>query len=498
MLVNMTPAVARALQAACAFASAQAAGQTAPRHLLAGLVLEEEGRAVELLTKAGLARTVLGEFGLSPAQATGDAGLAMPGSAVESILVRASAIGFELQGERAAASDSVLLAILEHDSGLRDLLTQGGLDIVRLDELVGRRQDAPLALDDPLELSEPTDEIETARIVDASANRAREGLRVIEDYCRFVQDDRALTEETKQIRHALTAALAHLPARTLVQARETIRDVGTAISTATEGERSSVTHVVRANLKRVQEALRSLEEYSKLLLPASSPVFESLRYRCYTLERMIFIGAEARVRLLAAKLYVLLTRGKAAASLEWTIQEAAAGGAGIFQLREKDYQDRELMALAHDVRRWTRRAGTVFIVNDRPDIARLVAADGVHLGQDDLPVKDARRILGPDALIGVSAHKPEDIEQALRDGADYLGVGPTFPSGTKSFSTLAGLEFVRTAAATTSLPWFAIGGIDASNVEQVAAAGAKRIAVSQAILASDDPRTAAARLVAAL
>src|SRR5205814_7386366 len=122
-----------------------------------------------------------------------------------------------------------------------------------------------------------------------------------------------------------------------------------------------------------------------------------------------------------------------------------------------------------------------FIMNDRPDIARLVEARAVHLGQDELPVKEARRILGPDALIGVSTHNLDQVRQAILDGASYLGVGPTFPSETKSFAEFPGLEFVRQASAETSLPLFVIGGISARTLPAAVAAGTKRIAVSQAV-----------------
>ena len=140
----------------------------------------------------------------------------------------------------------------------------------------------------------------------------------------------------------------------------------------------------------------------------------------------------------------------------------------------------------------------LFVVNDRPDVARLVEADGVHLGQDDLAIRDARRILGAETLIGVSTHDPEQLRRAILEGADYVGVGPTFPSATKTFDHLAGLDFVRYAAEATSLPAFAIGGINLANVGQVVAAGGWRVAVSSAIGRADDPRRMAAALVAAL
>jgi thiamine-phosphate pyrophosphorylase len=195
---------------------------------------------------------------------------------------------------------------------------------------------------------------------------------------------------------------------------------------------------------------------------------------------------------------VLLTGSKCLASLDWTIAEAAAGGATMFQLREKDLSDRELLERARNVRKWTRDAGAIFIVNDRPDIARLAEADGVHLGQDDLSVSEARKILGPRQLIGISTHSIEQVKQAILDGASYLGVGPTFVSKTKKFGELAGLEFVRQASAATTLPTFVIGGVSRENIAEVVAAGGKRVAISAAICQAEEPRTAATAIACAL
>ncbi len=150
--------------------------------------------------------------------------------------------------------------------------------------------------------------------------------------------------------------------------------------------------------------------------------------------------------------------------------------------------------MARLVREWTRAAGTLFIVNDRPDLAVLADADGVHLGQDDLPVSAARRIVGSRALIGVSTHTIEQARQAVNDGADYLGVGPVFPSKTKEFEEFAGLDFVRQVAAEIRIPWYPIGGISLENLAEVQAAGATRVAVSSAVCGADDPAAAAREL----
>jgi thiamine-phosphate pyrophosphorylase len=249
------------------------------------------------------------------------------------------------------------------------------------------------------------------------------------------------------------------------------------------------------NWKRTQEALRSLEEFGKVHAPGLGQALERLRYRCYTLEKAAGLGLVARDRLAHARLYLLVTGSQCRLSLEQTIKEAAAGGVHVVQLREKELTDRELLERARRVRRWTREAGVLFIMNDRPDLARLAEADGVHLGQDDLSAKEARRILGPDALIGVSTHTTAQLQQAVLDGAGYVGIGPTFASKTKAFSELAGLAFVKSAAEATTLPAFAIGGVNAENIDEVVAAGARRIAVSQAVLASDHPRAAAVELL---
>jgi thiamine-phosphate pyrophosphorylase len=195
---------------------------------------------------------------------------------------------------------------------------------------------------------------------------------------------------------------------------------------------------------------------------------------------------------------VLATGSACAASLRWTVEEAIAGGADMIQLREKALPDCALLERARQVRAWTRQGGALFIMNDRPDVARLVEADGVHLGQDDLPVKEARRIVGPEALIGVSTHDLDQLQRAILDGADYVGVGPTFSSRTKDFSELKGITWVRQASEASTLPAFVIGGIQLETVDEAVAAGARRVAVSQAICQADDPRAVAAALRQAL
>ena len=138
------------------------------------------------------------------------------------------------------------------------------------------------------------------------------------------------------------------------------------------------------------------------------------------------------------------------------------------------------------------------MINDRPDLAALIAADGVHVGQEELSVKDVRSMVGPDVLIGVSTHSIEQARQAVLDGANYIGVGPTFPSGTKRFEHFPGVELLRAVAAEIRLPAFAIGGITRANLDQVKSAGFRRAAVSGAIVGAEDPVQAAKEIKAVL
>ena len=171
---------------------------------------------------------------------------------------------------------------------------------------------------------------------------------------------------------------------------------------------------------------------------------------------------------------------------------AVRGGVGLVQLRDKQLPDPELVPVLHEARQVTKRLGVPLVVNDRPDLAALVGADYVHVGQDDLPVDAARQFGVP---VGLSTHAPEEIDAAE---ADYIGVGPVYATPTKEGRAAVGLELVRYAAANARQPWFAIGGIDETNVAAVVAAGARRIAVVRAIGEAPDPEAAAARLARAL
>lgn len=336
------------------------------------------------------------------------------------------------------------------------------------------------------------------RILDANANRAGEGLRVVEEYLRLALDDAHLAGLCKTLRHDLAEALTEIPCEQRQAARETSKDVGTHISTAGELRRADLSAVVAANLQRAEQSLRSLEEYAKIISPAVAPRFESLRYRLYTLEKAIGATREALQRLASARLYVLIDGGESLEQFVTLATGLVAAGVHLLQLRDKRLDDRRLIERARKLRELTSGTNTLFIMNDRPDLAVLARADGVHVGQEELSVKDARSIVGPKLLIGVSTHSLEQARQAVLDGASYLGVGPTFPSATKSFAAHTGLDLLRAVAAEIRLPAFAIGGIDRANLPDVLATGFRRVAVANAVAGAANSREAAQELLARL
>ncbi len=284
----------------------------------------------------------------------------------------------------------------------------------------------------------PHEDQQVVRIIDAEANRAAEGLRVIEDYVRFVLDDQHLTRLAKELRHDLAHLLAKISGSERLAARESATDVGATLAPPPESQRSNTSDVAAASFKRVQQALRSIEEYSKLVAAELGPAIEALRFRTYTLERAVGITADSFQRLENARLYVLLDARESEPEFVQIAQSLVEAGVHILQLRDKRLCDRELLTRARRLREITRGSETIFIMNDRPDIAILADADGVHVGQQELSVKDARAIIGLKKLIGVSTHNIEQARQAVLDGANYIGVGPTFPSTTKSFDQFAG------------------------------------------------------------
>jgi thiamine-phosphate pyrophosphorylase len=336
------------------------------------------------------------------------------------------------------------------------------------------------------------------RILDANANRAREGLRVMEEAARFMLDDAALSGAIKTLRHDLAAALNGLAVRSdLAASRDTPGDVGAGMRTASQQQRGTVADVVIAAGKRVSEALRAMEEYGKLLDSDFAARVEQLRYQGYDLEKRLNMAMLSRAGR-QWRLCVLLSESLCPNG-DWlkVASGAISGGADCLQLREKTLDGGELLRRARSLVDLARPRGVSVIVNDRLDVALAAEADGVHLGQADLPCREARKLAGGRLLIGVSTSNLEQARAAVRDGASYCGLGPMFPTTTKHKDIIAGPEYVAGfVAALPGVAHLAIGGITSDNVAAVTAAGALGVAASGAVCGSGDPVAATRALLA--
>jgi thiamine-phosphate pyrophosphorylase len=206
------------------------------------------------------------------------------------------------------------------------------------------------------------------------------------------------------------------------------------------------------------------------------------------------VPADRRSRLATARLYLVCGASPPAHDLPALIRGAAAGGVDIVQLREKHLPDGELAAVTNAARALCERLGILLIVNDRPAVARGASADGVHVGQDDMPVAEVRELVGPDMLVGLSTHSPEEIDAVDPSLVDYIGVGPIHATPTKPGRPAVGLELVRYAAVHSPVPYFAIGGLDADNLAETIDAGGTRVCVLRAIADAKDPELAARSL----
>lgn len=327
-----------------------------------------------------------------------------------------------------------------------------------------------------------------ARILDTNFNRAREGLRVMEEYARFVLGDASFSAACKGLRHELAVALGESRIDALMRCRDVIGDVGTAVSAHGEYERSDAAHVARASAKRVGEALRVIEEYLKVSDGAAGAAVERLRYQCYQLEQRLGSVAEAVRRFGNVRVYVILTEAICAGEWFATARQVLEAGAEALQLREKSLPDRVLLDRARRLAGLCRERGVTFMVNDRPDIAALSGAHGVHVGTEDLRVADARRIAGADAIIGVSTHNAEQFGSSLKEAPDYVAVGPMFASTTKPRESVAGPGTLAAVCGMTALPRVAIGGINVQNAGEVLAADPHAaLCACRAVIGDADP-----------
>ncbi len=337
-----------------------------------------------------------------------------------------------------------------------------------------------------------------ARILDANANRVREGIRTAEDFVRFLIGDLQQAARLKLQRQTVTEILTGVPglSSTLVEARnvsadpmqpEHWKDVLRRIDVETPLE------VAQRGLKRAQEGLRVLEENLRGVDAPRAEQLSRLRYLAYESEQWLTCASAAAQVLQGAKVYVLLTsklcaNGDAIA----TAKAVLKGGVKALQLREKEMPDAEYLALARRVRELCAESSAVFFSNDRVDLGLLSNSAGVHLGQGDMSLADARKLAGRKLLIGRSTHSASQAQAAVAEGADYIGIGSMYETKTKAAPIMAGLKLAEEVAALNlSVPVFAIGGITLERAKALQAAGVRRVAVSTAVIGAPDPEYAA-------
>ena len=276
---------------------------------------------------------------------------------------------------------------------------------------------------------------DTYRILDASANRAGEGLRCLEEFARFVLDDASVTEALKSLRHELAAAVGRFSREAMLAARDTVGDVGTTITRPSEYARSQIADVVAAAASRTGQSLRVLEEYGKTVDAVASAEIEQIRYRCYTVFAQLECrslgdqdsGNERRRRLASARLYVLVDAADCESSFARWVQSLFQWGVDIVQLRDREVDDRTLISRARLGTEIASNCGGLFIVNDRADLALASGADGVHVGQEELPANVARQIIGRDRLLGLSTHSLAQAQAAVLKVPTTSGAVPSSP-----------------------------------------------------------------------
>jgi len=329
-------------------------------------------------------------------------------------------------------------------------------------------------------------------IIDANLNRAREGIRVIEDLVRFYTCEKKLCAELKEIRHSISkAANLIAPLSELAKARAYSIDVGKEAYTKSEGLREGLGNIISANTIRVAEALRVLEEFSKLYNPKAGKKFKEIRMKIYVIEQQL-LHKISKERLMenfkGAELYAIIdSRFSFGKSYESLAKAAIKGGAKIIQLRDKVLSTKKLIGIGIKIKELCAKKSVLFIVNDRVDIALAIDADGVHLGQEDMPTKTARKILGPEKIIGYSTHSLQQAKAVDASVVDYISVGPIFATQSKPQYKAVGLKFIKKVRKAVKLPFVAIGGIKPENAKDVIRSGAGRVAVITAISEAKNP-----------
>ena len=338
---------------------------------------------------------------------------------------------------------------------------------------------------------------QTLRIIDANLNRIGEGLRLLEDMARLLLNNTPLTKQLKAMRHELEVGDLSLK-KQLLQARNAESDVGMKIEVPEQQKERDLPATVIANTRRIQQSLRVIEEIAKIPgISLETERFKKARFSLYTIERELIsrlLRRDKSERI--SGLYAVIDTGFLKGTSHSDIaSQLIEGGAGIIQLRDKATPKNELLPIALELKSLCTKSNTLFIVNDHLDIVLAADADGLHIGQEDLPLASARRLLPMDRIIGCSVTTVEQATAAEAEGADYIAVSGIYPTTSKEAVEVVGLEVLRLIKSKVKLPVVAIGGINVNNIADTISAGAKAVAVISALLKAKSPGKVARQMV---
>ena len=322
-----------------------------------------------------------------------------------------------------------------------------------------------------------------AQIIDANLDRAREGLRVLEDWARFGLGHQDFVIKIKNFRQLLGKNHLEIYKRY----RNNIEDRCKGLSHIEQIKRKDPNEIISSNSARVQEALRVIEEFSRGHNIHLSEIASEIRYEIYTLEIELlnFNYRNKSEEIIRENNLYAITEGKE--KLLAIIEKILIAGVKIIQHRFKDGNDKDHLKEAMEINRLCKKYNALFIVNDRIDIVLASGADGIHLGQDDLDLETSRKLLGSSKIIGISANNANDIKNAVNGGCDYIGIGPIFKTSTKKDKESIGIDKVKALTKDLKIPWFAIGGIDKTNINSLKNNGISKVALVSALMNSEDP-----------
>ena len=334
-----------------------------------------------------------------------------------------------------------------------------------------------------LNLQQPED-LRISQIIDANLDRAREGLRVLEDWARFGLGEEDFVIRLKNFRQIL--GKHHL--EIYKKSRNHIQDKCKGLTHLEQTNRKNPAKIISSNSARVQEALRVIEEFSRGHNLSLSQIASEIRYEIYTLEIELlnFNTRKKAVEIILKNNLYAITDQKENKLKK--IENILIGGVKIIQHRFKEGKDRNHLQEAIKIGTLCKKYNSLFIVNDRIDIAIASNADGIHLGQDDLDIQTARNLMGESKIIGVSASNSIEISNAVRNGCDYIGIGPVYKTPTKANKEPLGIEKIKGLTKDLEIPWFAIGGINRFNISLLKDNGIKKVAIVSELMNSEDPK----------